>query len=392
MSTVPVTPPPTGAAADRSTPSVALVHERFTDYAGSEMVVEQLSRVFPDARVLAPVTRTENLPPALAGRLVPGSLTRFTTSSGGYAHLLPLLPVAMSRLAVPEVDVVVASHHAFATQVVRATRAPVVAYVHSPARWMWEARMRRGEAGRVGGAGLAAFSAAYRPLDRRAAARVHTLVGNSQAVAERIRRWWGREAVVVHPPVDIAAYTPDESVEREDFFLMAGRLVPYKRPELAVRAAAEAGVRLVVAGDGRARAECERVAGPGTTFLGRVSDEEQRDLYRRCRALLMPAVEDFGIVPVEAQACGAPVVGAAEGGSLDTVRDGVTGVLVGNEESGLLGRWTKALATFEGDRYDPADARRHAETFSREAFRTRMENVVVAVAGGAAPSGQPPVR
>jgi len=207
---------------------------------------------------------------------------------------------------------------------------------------------------------------------------VHTVVANSEAVADRIRTWWRRDAVVVHPPVDTEFYTPDSSVPREDFFLLAGRLVPYKRPDLAVRAAARAGVPLVVAGDGRARADAERVAGPTVRFVGRVDDAGLRNLYRRCRAVLMPGVEDFGIVPVEAQACGAPVLALDAGGARDSVVPGVTGELVpvtdGHDEEVAI--WADRLAAFDGAAFDSRAIRRHADQFSRSRFRQAMDAVV----------------
>jgi glycosyltransferase involved in cell wall biosynthesis len=357
---------------------VTLVHERFTEYAGSEMVVEQLAREWPGAPVLAPIARPGVLPADIEARVRSTWLSRLLRGTT-YAHLLPALPVAMSRLPVPPSDVVIASHHAFATQVVRATTAPVIAYVHSPARWVWDPSMRANEAGgRLGAAGLGVFSAAFRPVDLSAAARVHTMVANSRAVADRIRSWWHRDATVIHPPVDTEHYRPDPASPREDFFLLAGRLVPYKRPDLAVRAARQAKVPLVVAGDGRARAEVERLAGPETTFVGRVDDDGLRDLFRRCRALLMPGVEDFGIVPVEAQACGAPVLAIDAGGARDSVLPGVTGELVpvaGTAEDEVE-VWARALAAFDGAGYDPAAIRRHAESFSRARFRRAMADLV----------------
>ena len=198
----------------------------------------------------------------------------------------------MRRLDVGHPDVVVASHHAFAAQVVHATAAPVVAYVHSPARWVWDPAMRSGEVGgRVGATGLTVFAAAYRPRDRAAAAALASVVANSHAVAGRIRDWWGRDADVIYPPVDTDWYTRDAETPRGDYFLLAGRLVPYKQPAVAVRAARDAGVRLVVAGDGRSRAECEALAGPHTEFLGRVSDDRLRSLFRGAAAVLMPGIE-----------------------------------------------------------------------------------------------------
>lgn len=140
----------------------------------------------------------------------------------------------------------------------------------------------------------------------RSCPKLRRIVANSTAVAQRITEWWNRESTVVHPPVDTDGFTPDPSVEREDFFLLAGRLVPYKRPDLAIAAATKAGVRLIVAGDGRSMKQCQDLAGPNVTFLGRVTHDELLSLHRRARALLMPGIEDFGIVPVESMATGTP--------------------------------------------------------------------------------------
>ncbi|MEY2570330.1 MAG: hypothetical protein QOE63_680, partial [Acidimicrobiaceae bacterium] len=184
-------------------------------------------------------------------------------------------------------------------------------------------------------------------------------------VAARVQRWWGRDSTVIHPPVDIEWYRPDPSVEREDFFLLAGRLVAYKRPEVAVAAAAAAGVRLIVAGDGRLREQVESAAGPNVELLGRVDDETLRDLFRRCRALLFPGEEDFGIVPVEAHACGTPVIALGVGGALDSVVPGETGV----HYLGGVPELAEAMRAFEPDQFDSAVIRRHAEAFSPAAFR-----------------------
>jgi len=355
-------------------PRVALVHERFTEYAGSERVVEQLARLWPQADVIVPISDPAGIPPGIDPRRVrTGRLQPLYRGGGRYAHLLPLLPAALSRIDLSGYDLVVTSHHAFAQRIRPPQGTPVLSYVHSPARWLWEPGMRAGEAGRVGSAGLAAFARTQRGPDRRAAQRVTALAANSRAVADRIQRWWGRDASVVYPPVDIERYTPDPSVRREEFFLLAGRLVPYKRPEVAAAAAAAAGVRLVVAGDGRAADQVRELGGPGITMLGRVSDDQLLDLYRRCAALLMPGEEDFGIVPVEAQACGAPVVALGVGGALDSVLPGCTGELYvpepGQQPEAALAH---LLARFRPGDYDPRRIRRHAESFSPQSFRQRM--------------------
>jgi glycosyltransferase involved in cell wall biosynthesis len=210
------------------------------------------------------------------------------------------------------------------------------------------------------------------------------MVANSQAVASRIRDWWDREATVVHPPVDTDFYTPSADTAREDFFLLAGRLVPYKRPDLAIRAAARAGVPLVVAGGGRYLSEVQPLGGGKTRFVGRVSDQELRELFRRCRALLMPGVEDFGIVPVEAMACASPVLALDAGGSRDTVIPGLSGDLIpgsGDLEVDIE-TWAGRLADFNAEAYRAAEIRAHAEKFSRPRFRQAMQTIVEGVLDG----------
>lgn len=357
---------------------LSLVHERLTEIAGSEAVVAQLAAMSPGAELFVPIAD-----PRLSiegARIRTSRLQMLYRGGGRYAHLLPLLPAAMRTADLGSADVVVTSHHAFANRVRTPPGVPIVSYTHTPARWMWQKEMRAGEAGIVGRAGLGAFAAGQRAADRRAAQRMTAIVANSRAVAHRILQWWGRDAVVVPPPVDVDWFTPADDVAREDFFLLAGRLVPYKRPEVAVEAARRAGVRLVVAGDGRARALCERVAGPGTRFVGRVDDETLRDLFRRCRGLVFPGHEDFGIVPVEAQACGTPVIALGVGGALDTVEPGVTGVLVDAGGDGAGGDtvqgFRRALQEFDPQRFDPQRIRKNAERFSPEEFRSGMAGVL----------------
>lgn len=365
---------------------VALVHERFTEVAGSENVVEQLSQEWPDAGIRVPIARPSGVPRGLSQ--VPRTSTgldRLYRWSGqrSYAPLLPMLPRTFRRMPLPDTDLVLCSHHAFASQVVFATQAPVICYVHSPARWAWDAELRAGEAGgRLGECALTALAARTRRGELAAAPRLARIIANSTAVAQRIQACWDQQAEVVFPPVDTEYYRPDSSIEREDFFLLAGRLVPYKRADLAVLAAKRGGVPLVVAGDGRFLQRCRELAGPQTTFLGRVSDARLRQLHRTSRALLMPGVEDFGIVPVEAMACGSPVLALDAGGALDSVRPGVTGQLIptGTDETVVDG-FAQAMITFNPDDYDPQAIRTWAETFSQDVFRGAMRQVVESVTG-----------
>lgn len=362
-------------------PRTVIVHERFTELGGSERVVEQLVQAFPGAEVFVPLHDPDGRPEGVDEDVVRTSpLQQLYRGGGRYAELLPLLPVAMARADLSDAELVITSHHAFAQRVRPPDGVPMVSYVHSPARWMWEAGMRAGEpGGKIGEKGLAAFAATQQRADRRSAQRPDRIVANSSAVAERIEQWWGRESVVIPPPVRTDVFTPDPAVQREDFFLLAGRLVPYKRPELAVAAARRAGVRLVVVGEGRAREACDAYAGPGTEFVGRVDDETMLDLMRRARGLLFPGVEDFGILPVEAMACGLPVIALGEGGALDSVVPGVTGLHVTPDSTAFHDEsdaFASAIRDFSTMTFDPAAIRTHAEWFAEDKFRARMQAVV----------------
>jgi glycosyltransferase involved in cell wall biosynthesis len=353
---------------------VAIVHERFTETGGSERVVEQLHQLWPDATIHAAVVDRDALPASLRDADVrPSALQRLYRGGRGYAHLLPLLPLAMSRLDLGDVDLVVTSHHAFANRVRPRPGVPVISYTHTPARWIWEPAMRRGEAGPLGSTGLAAFAATQRRGDRMAAKRLTRLVVNSNHVRRRAEDWWATEAAVVAPPVDTDRFTPDPSTRREPFFLLAGRLVPYKEPEVAVAAARRAGVRLIVAGGGRALETVREVAAgdPLIEVLGDVDDATLLELYRRCQALVFPGEEDFGIVPVEAQACGTPVIARRVGGVLDSVVDGVTGHLY-PAAADRVASLARAITDFRPEGYAAEAIRRHAESFAPARFRSRF--------------------
>jgi glycosyltransferase involved in cell wall biosynthesis len=219
----------------------------------------------------------------------------------------------------------------------------------------------------------------YRPIlghlarwDARTASRVGRFLSNSQHVAGRIGRYYNRQATIVYPPVDTAFYHP-AAVPPDSHFLIVSALVPYKRLDLAIAACERVGMPLRIVGDGPDREMLQRQAGAHVSFLGRLTDEEIRDQYRQARAILLPGEEDFGIVPVEAQACGRPVVALARGGALETVKDGETGVLFGEPTAAAL---AAALERVGGTVFDSGRIRAHAEGFSRERFSRQMRAVI----------------
>jgi glycosyltransferase involved in cell wall biosynthesis len=212
--------------------------------------------------------------------------------------------------------------------------------------------------------------------DRDTADRVDRYVANSHYVAGRIGRYYNRRSSVVHPPVDTAFYTPEPDRLPEPFFLAVSALVPYKRLDVAIRAVARVGGALTVVGRGPEEGRLRGLAaslGASVTFSGWVGDDQVRDLYRRSRAVLMPGVEDFGMVPVEAQACGRPVVALAEGGALDSVIDGVTGILV---QEPSVDAFADALNDVPARAFDAVVIRRHAETFGKERFQAQFRAIV----------------
>ncbi|NMD54109.1 MULTISPECIES: glycosyltransferase [Tsukamurella] len=362
---------------------ITVVHERWTEQGGSENVARALVGAWPDARLHVAFADPRAVPADLRGRIAVTGLDRVHRALGRRSHapLIPLAPAAWRlHRADPGADAVVISHHAMAVSAARTwPDARVVAYVHSPARWAWMPELRAGEGfGAPGRLALAALAAQTRAVETAAVPHLDVVIANSTAVARRIERWWHVPAQVVAPPVDVARFTPDGAVPG-DYFLVAGRLVPYRRVDLAIRAARRAGVRLVVAGDGRHEAALRRIAGEETVFLGRVTDAEMVRLQREAIATIMPGEEDFGIVPVEAMATGTPVVARAAGGALDTVVPGVSGVLV---PDGADEAFTDALAAAMRDLrpadFDPAVLRAHAEGFSVPAFQARMRAIVEA--------------
>ena len=322
---------------------IALAHDWLCGYRGGEAVLERI------ALALAPTYRIEDLyvlfddrqpvAPAIDAlrhvasplQHVPGGPTRMRR------WLLPAYPTGVARLGAKlrrdhdknPIDLLISTSSAAIKGLRPPPGAAHLCYCHSPARYVWHARQDyagRGFTGRLRSAGLTLASKPYRAWDRATAKNVTRFLANSHHTADQIRHCFGRDSHVVHPPVRTDLFTPDPTLPREDFWLVVSALEPYKRVDLAIAAAKRAGHTLLVAGDGSQRRQLEADAGDNVRFLGRVSGQKLVSLYRRARVLLFPQVEDFGIVAVEAQACGLPVVARRAGGALDTLIEDETGV------------------------------------------------------------------
>jgi glycosyltransferase involved in cell wall biosynthesis len=349
---------------------VAIAHDWLLQYAGSERCVEQMLAAFPGARLMTTIVQPGALPPALR-EAEPSFLQGVPGARAHHEWFLPLMPLAWRLTDLPpDLDALISSSHACA-KAVRSNGAPHLCYCHTPMRYAWDFDAERDR-----------FPAALRPLaragmswfrswDRRTAGRVDRFVANSHAVADRIRRFYGRSAQVIHPPVRTDFFTPGG--ERGDEFLYVGRLVSYKRPDLVVEAFAELPHRLLVVGDGHLAAKLRARATPNVRFLGETSDDRLRELYRSARALVYPAEEDFGIAMAEAQACGTPVIALAAGGGPDIVEPGVTGWLVERQDADSVRNAVRQAAETG---LDPRAIRSRAERFSSDRFRRELRAAV----------------
>jgi len=367
-------------------PRLAIVHDWLTGMRGGEKVLEAVCERFPDADLFTLVHVPGSVSPAIE---------RVRTHTSFVQHLpfvrrmyrlyLPLFPAAVEQFDLDEFDAVLSISHCAVKSVIRARHARHLCYCLTPMRYAWDQFDAYFGADRIGALG----SAVMRPVmarmarwDKDTAGRADRYVAISHHVAGRIRRYYNRDATVVYPPVDTRFYTPATSRSNgSPYALVVSALVPYKRVDIAIDAARLADVPLKIVGDGPERARLERAAaahGNGVAFLGRLRNEEIRELYRHAAVALLPGEEDFGIVPVEAQACGRPVVALSRGGAAETVIDGATGTLVDDASAPAFADGiARALSTS----FDGATIRANAERFSRERFIDEISRDVAALAG-----------
>jgi glycosyltransferase involved in cell wall biosynthesis len=360
---------------------VALVHDWLTGMRGGEKVLEVLCELFPDADLFTLVHRRGSVSAAIEGRRVTTSFVqRLPFAAARYRSYLPLFPLAIEQFSFDGYDLVVSSSHCAAKAVVVPGRTRHITYCHSPMRYAWDQFEEYFGPARVG-ARMSRW--VYRPLlaslarwDAATAPRVHRFVANSRHVAGRIQRYYNRASTVVYPPVDTGFFHPNPAVAPASptaSALVVSALVPYKRVDRAIEGCAQAGVPLRIAGDGPDLARLQAQAGDTVTFLGRVSDETLRDEYRAAGVVILPGEEDFGIAPLEAQACGRPVIALARGGALETVQDGQTGLLFPDATATSL---AAALHAASERPFDSERIRAHAEAFSRQAHAAHLRAVI----------------
>ena len=381
------------SASDHLPQRIALVHEWFSprSVGGAERVVQEVDSLLRNLGCepqLAALIDAESrrLGSWLHGRSVLTSpIQRLPWGHSHVQQYLPLLPFAIEQIDLGAAELVISSSHLVAKGVLTAPDQLHISYVHTPVRYAWDqmhAYLQRSALARRGMGSLIRWQLyALRQWDQLSAQRVDHLIANSRFTARRIRKYWGREASVIHPPVEVDRFR--WNADRDDVYLCLCRLVPYKRVDLVVKAFNRLGLPLLVVGDGPERARLDAMAGPTVTLLGRQSQQQVEELMARCRAFVYAGLEDFGIAPVEAMAAGAPVIGLGRGGLLDTVRCASAGL---REPTGVLfpdqnvESLVQAVEWFEQERIwrslDSESIRAWAERFRPEAFAARFESAL----------------
>lgn len=350
-------------------PSIAIVSDPLVQRGGAERVVESLAAAFPDAPIFALLYSAETGPAKLAPRVRSSWLARVPQATRRHRAFFPLYRSAIESFDVSAFDVVISSHHTVAKSVLTRADQVHVCYCHTPMRALWERPVQE----------LATLPAPLRPpvaalfshlrvWDAVSAARVQHFVANSTTTQRRIATYYRRDSEIVFPPIETEIFTPG-AAGATDYYLVASRPVPYKRVDIAIDATAALGRKLVIVGGLHALKNVP----PHVEALGHVSDETLRDLMRGARALLFPQYEDFGMTPLEVNACGRPVIAYGAGGALDTVVDGRTGVLAAEQS---VSSFIAAIERFERLEFDSRHIREHALRFSRERFQERMRQIV----------------
>ena len=368
------------AKIDLSTLRVAIVHYWFVGRAGGERVVEALAEVFPQADLFSLVADTTTLAPVLQNRKLETSfLQRVPGAKKYHRHFLPLHPLALEQFDLSGYDLVISSESGPAKGVITSSKTCHICYCHSPMRYIWDMYPEyRRSMGRIVGTVFSMTAHYMRLWDYAAAGRVDYFIANSAFVASRIKKYYGRESTVIHPPVESAA--GQISREPGEYYLALGRLVDYKRFDLAVDACTDLGRRLRVIGTGPQFDKLRQRAGASVEFLGTVDDNVVRENLAGCRALLFPGEEDFGMVPVEAQSMGKPVIAYASGGVLETVRGNLsdvspTGVFFAKQSTSDL---TEAILNFESreQAFCPKSIREHSLQFDSAIFKQKTLDFV----------------
>ena len=354
---------------------VAIVHYWLVSMRGGEKVLEALCRLYPDADIFTHVYAPEAISePIKAHKIITTFIQKLPMARTTYKKYLAMMPLALEQLNLSNYDLIISCESGPAKGIIPPPSALHICYCHSPMRYIWNMfHDYRTNAGFITRLLMPVLSHYVRSWDAVAAMRVDHFVANSETVSSRIRKYYRRESTVIHPPVDISLFETVSPESLEDYYLMAGELVAYKRPELAVQAFNASGRRLIVIGGGEMMAALKKLARPNVAFLGYQPFDVLRHHYSRCRALIFPGEEDFGLVPVEVMASGRPVIAYGKGGARETVTDGVSGLFFSEQTVEAI---EAAVRRFESIDFDPQVIQTQAARFSSEHFDKKMKAYV----------------
>lgn len=370
---------------------VAIVHEWLISYAGSERVLGQIAGLYPDADLysLLDFLSEDDRGSILDKRATTSLIQSLPMAKQKYRHYLPMMPFAIKSFDMSGYDLIITSSHTVAKGIGKRPGQVHICYCHTPMRYIWdlekqylkEAKLDRGIRGLI----LRALFSRLRMWDVATSTNVDHFIANSFYIKERIKRAYGRDSVVIYPPVDVDNFTVNE--KKEEFFIAVSRMVPYKKMDLIVEAFSEIGLPLIVIGDGPDFRKVKRKAAKNVELMGHLKDEVLKMYMQKARALVFAAEEDFGIVPVEAQACGTPVIAFGKGGARETVipiaenhsaeteAKDPTGIFFNEQTTAALIDTVKRFETIE-DRFNPFNLRKNAEKFSKERFDKEFRSFI----------------
>lgn len=352
---------------------VALVHDWLVNYGGAEDVVSAILEIYPDADIYTLVHDKKKMKGRFEkNKIFTSRLQKIPFATRLYTKFLKFMPAAFEAFDFSAYDLVICSSSSCAKGVITPPSTAQVAYIHTPMRYAWDLffdyQKRSGALTRFF---MDRWMPQIRLWDYVSAQRIDALFANSKYIARRIKKFWNRDALVIYPPVNVGYFNPTNNVAREDFYVFFSRLVPYKRADIAIDACAALGKKLVVIGGGSEAKKLQELAKgkSGISFTGRISDEKVREYLQKCKALIFCAEEDFGIIPVQAQACGTPVIAFGKGGATESVLDKKTGVFFSEQTAASCAEAIKEFEKLEAaGNFDAKKIVAHAKTFSRERF------------------------
>lgn len=363
---------------------VAIVHDWLVNYGGAERVVEEFLKIYPEADIFTLVYDEKKMGKIFPKEKVHASfLQKWPFSTKLYTKFLKFMPKAFESFDFSGYDFVLCSSSCCAKGVITPPLVPHIAYIHSPMRYAWDQYFQYKErSGRLTRYFMDKWMPSIRLWDYVSSQRIDTLISNSSYISRRIKKYWNRDSLVIYPPVSCDRLSPNNK-PHEDFFVVFSRFVPYKRIDLAIKACGQLKKKLVVIGSGSQEKELKALAqsykDADITFTGRISDKEVMDYLQRCRALIFCAEEDFGIIPVEAQCCGRPVIAFGKGGALETVIEGKTGTFFHHATSDSVERAISRFEKLEADgAFDTDFIESHAKSFSEQRFEKQISECVEA--------------